>query len=82
MAIIIFLVGTFPATEESKQPKHDVARRLIAKFKIQKPNFWDQNFHEIPHDALCPENDRVEDICKEIKQQLLQNNIKHTAPGD
>jgi len=77
-----FLVGTFPATEENKQPKHDVARKLIAKFKIQKTNFWDQNFHEIPHDALYPENDRVEDICEEIKQQLLQDSIEQAAPGD
>lgn len=69
-----FLVGTFPATEESKHPKHDVANRLIAKFKIQKPDFWDEDFHEIPHDALYPENDRVEGICKEIKQQLEQDN--------
>lgn len=76
-----FLVGTFPATEESKQPKHDVASRLIAKFKLQKQGFWDQDFHGIPHDALCPENDRVEDICKEIKQQLLQDSIEHTAQG-
>lgn len=68
-----FLVGTFPATEESKQQKHDVANRLIAKFKIQKPGFWDQNFYDIPHDALYPENDQVERICKEIIDQLEQD---------
>lgn len=77
-----FLIGTYPLSEENKQPKHDIARRLIAKFKIQKPNFWDQNFHEIPHDALYPEEDCVEDICEDIKQQLLQDSIEHTAPGD
>jgi len=65
-----FLVGTFPATEKNKQPKHDVARRLVAKFKIQKLSFWNQDFRKIPHNALYPENDRVEDICKEIEQQL------------
>ncbi len=77
-----FLVGTFPATEERKQPKHDVASRLIAKFKIQKQGFWDQDFHEIPYDALCPENDRVDDICKEIKQQLSQDSIENTESGN
>lgn len=77
-----FLVGTFPVAEENKQPKLDVAKRLIAKFKIQKPRFWDKDFHEIPHDALYPGNDRVEDICKEIKQQLKLDSIKGTTPDD
>lgn len=62
-----FLVGSFPSRRLQKHPSLDIGRRLIAKFKLQKRNFWDTHFHAIPNEALYPENDIVKNICDELK---------------
>lgn len=63
-----FLVGSFPSRRMVKHPNLDVGIRLIAKFKLDKSGFWDANFSAIPNEALYPKDDRVEEICKNLKQ--------------
>lgn len=66
-----YLVGTFPTDDlEERSVRFDIANRLIAKFKIPKKRFWDENFTEIPENALYPEDDYVEDICDDIYQEI------------
>jgi hypothetical protein len=71
-----FLVSTFPSRVSQKRASLDVACRLIAKFRIGwgKPetswDFWGENYEPIPDGALFPANDRVESICKKIKEDL------------
>lgn len=70
-----FLAGTFPPII-SKVPsrtdydatKLDFSRRLIAKFELQESTFWDKEFTAVPHNALFPNNDRVESICNRMKE--------------
>jgi hypothetical protein len=68
-----YLAGTFPVAttsnldnEETIQ-EFDFGRRLIAKFKIPKDNFWDKDFTEIPENALFPKNDEMVRICNRIE---------------
>ena len=70
-----FLVGTFPTNVSQKHPSLDVACRLIAKFRIGwgKPDtwdFWGENYAPIPEGALFPDDDRVEILCDEIKNEI------------
>jgi len=66
-----YLVGTFPTTEITKYTgRHDLSCRLIAKFEIQKKDFWDLNFHEIPQNALFPPNDEMRQLAWRIYQSL------------
>jgi hypothetical protein len=62
-----FLVGTFPSKRKHKHPSLDLGVRLIAKFKLANKNFWDNNFHAIPTEALYPDDDKIKDICSQIK---------------
>ncbi|WP_290580213.1 FRG domain-containing protein [Ketobacter sp.] len=62
-----FLLGNFPHKVERKQPHLDFATRLIAKIKISKEGFWENDFHPIPDSALYPDGDRILDICEGIK---------------
>ncbi len=67
-----FLVGTDDITNEYERKEElDLNNRLIAKFEIPNSNsFWGKSFARIPRDALYPPNDTVEQICKEIGQNL------------
>lgn len=65
-----YLVGTFPARDDKKHSKLDVAQRLIAKFQIPNHGFWSDEFPAIPADALSPLDDEVARICKRIKQEI------------
>lgn len=62
-----FLVGTFPSKRLRKHPSLDIGVRLIAKFKLISKAFWDNHFHAIPMEALCPKQDRIKDICSQLK---------------
>ena len=65
-----FLVGSFPSSDESRSESLDVARRLIAKFRLNNDTFEDENFTRIPHSSLYPSNDSIERLCKRIKAAL------------
>jgi len=68
-----YLVGTFPTTEIIRRTVHyDLSRRLIAKFEIQKRNFWHSKFHEIPRNALFPPADGMERLARRIHQSLQE----------
>lgn len=61
-----FLLGNFPQKVNKKQPYLDFARRLIAKLKIVKEGFWDDDFHAIPNTALYPDGDKIANLCKKL----------------
>lgn len=65
-----FLVGTFPSRIKRKHPALDFGGRLVAKIEITKQDFWDENFHEIPKDALYPAGDKMMSICSDIRANL------------
>jgi hypothetical protein len=67
-----YCVGTFPMKNEPKNMRFDVAQRLIAKYELvnDRNDFWDNNFTAIPKDALYPKNDRIERICRKIKEDI------------
>lgn len=49
----------------------DFNNRLVAKFRISNSNqFWGRNFHAIPKNALYPKGDQIEDICREIRDEV------------
>lgn len=62
-----FLVGTFPSKRLRKHPSLDMGVRLIAKFKLVAKAFWDEHFHAIPTEALNPGDDRIKEICSQLK---------------
>lgn len=67
-----FLVGTDDITNEYENKEElDLNNRLIAKFEIpNEKSFWGNSFDCIPKDALYPDNDKIEKICKEISENL------------
>lgn len=67
-----FLVGTDDITNEyDKKEELDLNNRLIAKFEIPQANsFWGKSFNRIPKNALYPENDTIEKICKDIDKDF------------
>ena len=66
-----YLVGTFPTTDITRRTRqYDVSRRLIAKYEIIKQRFWNDDFQEIPRDALCPPKDEMEDVAERIYEKL------------
>lgn len=75
-----FLVGTDDITNEyQKKEELDLNNRLIAKIKIPNSNtFWDESFNRIPKSALYPDNDNIEEICREISKDLNAE----TAPSN
>jgi FRG domain len=62
-----YLVGTFPSEPERKHPSLDLGVRLIAKLEIPKNKFWSDSFHAIPDEALYPDNDLINMVCKDIE---------------
>ena len=67
-----YLSGTEDITSEyDSKDKLDFRNRLIAKFSIPASNiFWGKGFSRIPENVLFPENDRIEQVCREIKTEL------------
>jgi hypothetical protein len=65
-----FLVGSFPTSEEARDMKLDVARRLIAKFHLKRATFMDTYFQPIPIGTLFPKDDVVKRICERIKDRV------------
>ena len=66
-----YTAGSFPFHDiYKKSARFDFKWRLLAKFKINKKTFWDNNFTSIPKDALFPKNDKFFKICKKLKTNL------------
>ena len=70
-----FLVGSFPTSEESRSPQLDVAGRLIAKFRLRRAGFLDENFQPIPHETLYPTDDAMDRTCQRIKQAIGSESV-------
>jgi hypothetical protein len=66
-----FLVGSFPSSDVSRSEELDVARRLIAKFRLNTRTFADSNFDPIPHETLYPSNDQMKRVCDSIRATLI-----------
>lgn len=75
-----YLTATEDITNEYESKSElDFKNRLVAKFKIPNTEyFWGEDFKIIPQNALYPDNDKVLEICQEIK------NIseKELSPGE
>lgn len=55
-------------TEYDSKPELDFKNRLIAKFEIPTDeSFWGKDFKIIPKNALYPNNDKVQELCNQIK---------------
>src|SRR5690606_22642159 len=49
----------------------DLNNRLIAKFEIpNSDNFWEESFSALPFGALYPTNDKVKEICDDIRRDI------------
>ncbi len=70
-----YLAGTEDIENEYESKSElDFKNRLIAKFKIPNGNrFWGNNFSAIPGSALFPKNDKVLEICNEIKEEVSRS---------
>lgn len=70
-----YLVGTDDITNEyTNKGELDLNTRLIAKYEIPNTDkFWGKEFDKIPDSALYPKNDTIEEICKEIGQELASD---------
>ncbi|WP_165041246.1 hypothetical protein [Dysgonomonas sp. ZJ709] len=64
-----YLIGTDGISNSyDTKGELDFNNRLVAKFEIpNNPSFWGDGFHQIPRNSLYPQNDPIEDICKQIK---------------
>lgn len=65
-----YLVGNFPHVVKRKRPEHDLAVRLIGKYRLKSNSFWSNDFPSIPPTSLSPNKDRVKAICDKIKEEL------------
>jgi hypothetical protein len=66
-----YLVGTFPTTKiQRRKVEYDASRRLLAKFKIFQEKFWDNDFQEIPREALFPKNDKMKEVAFNTYKKL------------
>ena len=67
-----YLAGTEDITTNyENKTELDFKNRLIAKLKISTdPDFWGEDFSGIPRTVLYPENDRIAELCKELKKTL------------
>jgi len=74
-----FMVGSFPTGRKWNETDHDVARRLIAKFRLKGADFWDRDFSPIPHDALFPKADPVGQICRQLRKDIKDGTFEVTG---
>lgn len=65
-----YLVGSFPSQEDTIKHQYDFARRLVAKFRLSRDTFVDENFRPIPPSTLFPADDVVGKNCNQIKRAL------------
>jgi len=69
-----YLVGKFPF-DTSKSISDDLSNRMVAKFCIDntKDDFWDEHFLPMPKDVLYPQDDKIEKIFKNFKEEFEKN---------
>lgn len=65
-----FSIGSFPSGEKSRNDKYDFARRLIAKFRLNRSTFSDENFEPITESSLFPSGDSIKIKCDQIRMEL------------
>lgn len=67
-----YLAGTEDITSEyDSKDEMDFNKRLIAKFCLRPAySFWGSGFDSIPEKALYPSQDRVLEICNQVKIEL------------
>jgi hypothetical protein len=64
-----YLVGTFPHKTPSIHGSNlDLARRLIAKFRIPRSGFWSPEFPQYTREALYPSDDPIRRVCELVKE--------------
>jgi len=69
-----YLVGDFPNDPLSRSERNnDFSKRLIAKFKLIGKKFWNEEFQQLPSNALFPQHDDmlIQKITHGIKTELL-----------
>jgi len=67
-----YLAGTEEVTDNyTSKSELDFNKRLLAKFRIsRKTAFWQAEAKAIPDAMLYPTNDRMVDLCDEIKERI------------
>jgi uncharacterized protein YutE (UPF0331/DUF86 family) len=67
-----YLAGTDEITTEyTSKDELDFNNRLIAKFRLRRDDdFWGEGFGPIPESDLYPPDDRFEEICSQVKEEL------------
>lgn len=77
-----FLIGEDEINETYiNKAELDLNNRLIAKFKIpNNSEFWGDSERSICKGDLYPDNDKMADICQEIKSELYNNILPHEIP--
>ncbi|MBM9548756.1 FRG domain-containing protein [Leptospira sp. 201903074] len=68
-----YLAGTADVEEDYENKLElDFNNRLIAKFKIPNDKkFWNKGFNVIPKDALYPDEDKIQSLCIDIKNEAV-----------
>lgn len=69
-----YMAGTADVTTKfDTKTELDFRNRLIAKFAIPRArDFWNSGFEATPRTALYPNNDRVEELCREVRERMRQ----------
>ena len=72
-----YLAGTDEITNEyTSKDELDFNNRLIAKFRLRRDNdFWGGGLRSIPDSDLYPPNDRFEEICSQVKEELESGHL-------
>ena len=65
-----FLAGHFPLTRE-RTPAINLGYRMLAKFRLRKEGFWDDDFRAIPWPALMPTEDPVKGYFEGVLERYL-----------
>ena len=65
------MAGTDEVTSDYPSKTELDFNRLIAKFQISRAStFWRGGFESIPREALYPDNDRIQTLCREIREDV------------
>ena len=65
------LIASFPTIRRlGSLNQMDLGRRLLAKYKVGGPSFWNSGFTPIPEDALFPSPDRMVHVAARLRERL------------
>lgn len=78
-----FLIGEDEYNDDLFEHKDekDLSRRLLYKFKISTEDLLNSNEIWLNKERLMPQNDRMRDICVEVKQEVASISV-HDVNGD